>query len=138
MNRKISAMVPGAMNEGQYHFGYQTPDRSSDAAGASRRPLRRPRVSSPCCCSTAADVSVAISGTSLDLGPCVEPYLVDLWRQLVRREVLLEHVLGHDRRRQRLGDDPLLHQRVGLDRGEGRLVAVPLAEVLGVFLLVEH
>jgi hypothetical protein len=27
-------MVPGAMNEGQYHFGYQTPDRSSDAPGS--------------------------------------------------------------------------------------------------------
>src|SRR6478752_3671489 len=117
MNRKISAIVPGAMNDGQYHLGYQTPDRSPEAGGSPRRRLRRRRGSSPSCfCSAGVVVSVAISGTSLDLGPRVEPHLVDLGWQLVRREVLLEHVLGDDRRRQRRGDDALLDERLRVDR----------------------
>src|SRR6476660_6387829 len=137
MNRKISAIAPGATNEGQYHLGYQTPERSS--LPSPRRRLRRRRGSGASSASTAvAVVSVAISGTSLDLGPRVEPHLVDLRWQLVRREVLLEHILRDDRRRQRLRNDALRHEGIGLDGRERGLVAVPLGEVLRPFLLVEH
>src|SRR6476620_10204874 len=137
MNRKISAIAPGATNEGQYHLGYQTPERSS--LPSPRRRLRRRRGSGASSASTAvAVVSVAISGTSLDLGPCVEPHLVDLRWQLVRREVLLEHVLRNDRRRQRIRNDALRHEGVRVDRRERRLVPVVPREVLGPFLVVEH
>src|SRR6478735_4087577 len=137
MNRKISAIAPGATNEGQYHLGYQTPERSS--LPSPRRRLRRRRGSGASSASTAvAVVSVAISGTSLDLGPRVEPHLVDLRWQLVRREVLLEHVLRNDRRRQRRGDDALLDERLRVDRIEWGLIPVVPREVLGPLRLVEH
>src|SRR6187455_2627992 len=126
-----SQTVPGATNDGQYHFGYQTPDRRS--APLDRRHLRR-RLG----VAGAPAGLTLVSVSSLDLCPGVQPHLVDLWRELVGGEVLLEHVFGDDRVGELLRDDVVRDQLLGVDRRDWWLVTVPVHEVAGAVLLVEH
>src|SRR5262249_47552424 len=99
MNSTTSQMEPGAMNDGQYHRGYQTPLRSPVAARRRRR-----------CGVADSAVPVAISASRLDLGPGVQPHLIAFGRKLDRRQVRLEHVLGHDGRCEVRRDDALLDE----------------------------
>ena len=87
--------TPGAVNDGQYQRGYQTPLRL-----LRRRVAAPPRRRREVATSVSGRRARSISGTRLDLGPGVLPELiVPPAASSIRRQVRLEHVLGHDRHR---------------------------------------
>ena len=131
-------IAPGATNDGQYHLGYQTPDRSFDAPATAAAPSAPPRLR----------CFLRLGRWPLSRSLSQAPALISvhasshIWSTSggssygVRSFLNMSSVTTAEASVS--GTTPFCDQRVRVDRRERRLVAVPVDEVLVAVLLVEH